>query len=372
MPTVIPPAPLRTQGKTQSQYSSEFEAFASALNPFSVEMNAIGSAYALSTNGTSATSNAISTGSKSFTTQLNLGYQVGQTLRIAANSTNFLTGEVTSYNTATGALVFNVASVSGTGTFTSWFLSQSATGASTAATISATAGGNLSGTTVQAQLVELDAEKLSNAAGVVAPTNLSAGAPSWSSLGDLTVIGGSIELSGGRPADGVSFLDFHSSAGSDYDVRIIKGAGVNGNFDIYNLGTGNIQFINGVNNIFSIASNGAQSSVIPGGTTLLPEFKCRAWVNFNGTGVVAIRGSGNVSSITDNGVGDYTVNFATAMPDANYGFNVSSSGISGTNSVTQSVNFTAPPTSSAFRFQISNSGTGAAIDVANISVSIFR
>jgi hypothetical protein len=49
-----------------------------------------------------------------------------------------------------------------------------------------------------------------------------------------------------------------------------------------------------------------------------PLYACRAWVNFNGTGTVAIRASGNVSSITDNGTGDYTVNFATAMPDANY------------------------------------------------------
>ena len=45
---------------------------------------------------------------------------------------------------------------------------------------------------------------------------------------------------------------------------------------------------------------------------------CKAWVNFNGTGTVAIRASYNVSSITDNGVGSYTVNFATAMPDGNY------------------------------------------------------
>jgi hypothetical protein len=44
----------------------------------------------------------------------------------------------------------------------------------------------------------------------------------------------------------------------------------------------------------------------------------KAWVNFNGTGTVAIRASFNVSSITDNGVGDYTVNFTTAMVDANY------------------------------------------------------
>ena len=47
-------------------------------------------------------------------------------------------------------------------------------------------------------------------------------------------------------------------------------------------------------------------------------YGCRAWVNFNGTGTVAIRASGNVSSITDNGVGDYNVNFTTAMPDVNY------------------------------------------------------
>lgn len=50
-----------------------------------------------------------------------------------------------------------------------------------------------------------------------------------------------------------------------------------------------------------------------------PIYACRAWVNFNGTGTVAIRASGNASSITDNGVGDYTVNFTTAMPDVSYG-----------------------------------------------------
>lgn len=45
---------------------------------------------------------------------------------------------------------------------------------------------------------------------------------------------------------------------------------------------------------------------------------CRAWVNFNGTSTVAIRASFNVSSITDNGTGDYTINFTNALPDANY------------------------------------------------------
>ena len=49
-----------------------------------------------------------------------------------------------------------------------------------------------------------------------------------------------------------------------------------------------------------------------------PIYAARAWVNFNGTGTVAIRAAGNVSSITDNGTGVYYVNFTTNMPDANY------------------------------------------------------
>jgi hypothetical protein len=49
-----------------------------------------------------------------------------------------------------------------------------------------------------------------------------------------------------------------------------------------------------------------------------PIYACRAWVNFNGTSTVAIRAAGNVSSITDNGTGDYTVNFTNAMVDADY------------------------------------------------------
>jgi len=54
-----------------------------------------------------------------------------------------------------------------------------------------------------------------------------------------------------------------------------------------------------------------------------PIFTCRAWINFDGTNTVSIRASGNVSSITDNGTGDYTVSFAVAMPDANYSMTVS-------------------------------------------------
>lgn len=69
---------------------------------------------------------------------------------------------------------------------------------------------------------------------------------------------------------------------------------------------------------------GASTITWPGGAVFAdhfgnaPLYGCRAWVNFNGTGTVAIRSSGNVSSITDNGVGTYSVNFTTAMPDINF------------------------------------------------------
>ncbi len=100
-----------------------------------------------------------------------------------------------------------------------------------------------------------------------------------------------------------------------------------------------------------------------------PIYPCRAWVNFNGTGTVAIRGSGNVSSLTDNGTGDYTVNFTTAMPDTNYGF----SGMGrqdGGNAA-----FMAPGTSatSSFRFQTYNEQSPPQLrDFNPVAIAIFR
>jgi hypothetical protein len=64
-----------------------------------------------------------------------------------------------------------------------------------------------------------------------------------------------------------------------------------------------------------------------------------AWVNFNGTGTVAIRASGGVSSITDGGPGDYTVNFSSAFPDANYASVASCSPSAGPNQRVVVMNF---------------------------------
>jgi hypothetical protein len=112
------------------------------------------------------------------------------------------------------------------------------------------------------------------------------------------------------------------------------------------------------------------SSVLATPTGSAPSYTCRAWVNFNGTGTVAIRASGNVSSITDNGVGDYTVNITTAMPDANYAA-VISDGRDGTDTTTLFGLVKASRTSSAVGVQTFNSGFSNT-DCGSVNVSIFR
>jgi hypothetical protein len=99
-----------------------------------------------------------------------------------------------------------------------------------------------------------------------------------------------------------------------------------------------------------------------------PVYSCRAWVNFNGTGTVAIRDIGNVSSITDNGTGDYNVNFTTAMPDVNY----SISGLSGlTVTPNQTGMYPFLGTTTSFRIVI-YSTTGTLYDEVYIAAQVFR
>lgn len=113
----------------------------------------------------------------------------------------------------------------------------------------------------------------------------------------------------------------------------------------------------------------------PPGTA--PGYVCRAWVNFNGTGTVAIRAAGNVSSITDNGTGNYTVNFTTAMVDANYS-------VVGTDNFPQSLAIhanaqtltTETPVAGSVTLYTRNAGgfnsTPASFDSPCVSVAVFR
>jgi len=120
----------------------------------------------------------------------------------------------------------------------------------------------------------------------------------------------------------------------------------------------------------SISTSGDDFQFNSGYGSVATAYGCRAWVNFNGTGTVAIRDSGNVSSITDNNTGDYTVNFTTAMPDGNYCFNVTSfnTADNGTRDVLRS---STTPTTSALRFTVNNSG-GTNADADYVCASIFR
>jgi hypothetical protein len=113
---------------------------------------------------------------------------------------------------------------------------------------------------------------------------------------------------------------------------------------------------------------GVAVSALSTATGAAPSYSCRAWVNFNGTGTVAIRASGNVSSITDVGVGVYTVNFTTSLVDANYCMNVSASN-DGTDTSTANKITGTPSTSS---FGVQHIENNAAADSSRMLVAVFR
>ena len=111
-------------------------------------------------------------------------------------------------------------------------------------------------------------------------------------------------------------------------------------------------------------------------------YGCRAWMNFNGTGTAAIRSSGGMSSLTDNGTGDYTVNLSFTMPDSNYVIqwvcssdsNGSASGTGGFNAAVNT-NMTTPalvaPSTTQFRVGTSWTASGRP-DPTYCMLAIFR
>ena len=121
-----------------------------------------------------------------------------------------------------------------------------------------------------------------------------------------------------------------------------------------------------VNNITD-NSGGTNNLNVPG--------TAKAWVNFNGTGTVAIRASFNVSSITDNGTGDYTVNFTNAMTDANYScLPVCSQSATGEYANGQAVDVTIATnfSTSSVIISCSNGNLVTMTDMEIVNVAIFR
>jgi hypothetical protein len=118
--------------------------------------------------------------------------------------------------------------------------------------------------------------------------------------------------------------------------------------------------------VMSTLSDGTNST----SATNCIQGSARAWVNFNGTGTVAIRSSYNVSSITDNGTGDYTVNFTNAMPNTNYATQLTSGWTPGVdNSSFSGVRVNGVATGSLRFSNVNNSD--AAYDSASLSVTVF-
>lgn len=115
---------------------------------------------------------------------------------------------------------------------------------------------------------------------------------------------------------GGTTLSFGTSAAAS-TIGVGTGATTTGVTKTVNIGTGALA---GATTAVNIGSSAGTSTITLNGTVNATGLAngVKAWVNFNGTGTVAIRASFNVSSITDNGIGDYTVNFTTAMSDANY------------------------------------------------------
>jgi len=134
-----------------------------------------------------------------------------------------------------------------------------------------------------------------------------------------------------------------------------------------------LTFANGGSERMRITSGG-DLQFNSGYGSVATAYGCRAWVNFNGTGVVAIRASGNVSSITDNGTGDYTVNFTTSMPDVNYcslvtGTNHEGQNISGDSKLRDT---SANKLAGSVRMQFTINDNQTPFDSPNANLAIFR
>ena len=151
--------------------------------------------------------------------------------------------------------------------------------------------------------------------------------------------------------------------------------GTDTNTGIYFPGNDRIGFAEGGVQVGEFDANG-NFLINSGYGSVAIAYAARAWVNFNGTGTVAIRASGNVSSITDNGAGDYTVNFTTLMPDTNYSVSGGTSGVStGFGVFTLNRNGSngaeVAPTTSTVRINTCNV-VQTASDVTYVNVAIFR
>lgn len=161
--------------------------------------------------------------------------------------------------------------------------------------------------------------------------------------------------------------DGANTSGGDYFY--IQKLGNSGNVELAQYSNAAMIFSTNIGTERMRITSGGDLQFNSGYGSVATAYGCRAWVNFNGTGTVAIRASGNVSSITDLGIGVYEVNMTVGMPDTSY----SGIGSNGTDSASGILEVSSINKSLAVqRVYSKNGSTNAVVDQALISVAIFR
>ena len=222
--------------------------------------------------------------------------------------------------------------------------------------------------------------------GSVSPDKLTTGALYWDASGNIGIGTSSLEsgfklnIAGNAFVQNVAGQIIGKIVVDTSDNRLVLGSYFEPSVDQYsfisstnNAETANIPlaFRTGTTERMRLDSAG-NLKFNSGYGSVATAYGCRAWVNFNGTGTVAIRASGNVSSITDNGVGNYRVNFATAMPDANFAVTFTVKGIPATVAGLSSENHDGSRTASYVDVLAVRRDTGAGYDSDQCNAAIFR
>ena len=290
-------------------------------------------------------------------------YDLFEDALTAGTYTNANISAALTYGTATGTRLVSTNATITTGTITTAVIPTLTSSTATFGTTTSTAATITSGTIANLASTTGTIATLNSTSGTVTTLNSTTG-----TIGNFsTTLAGDFTISQGTGTLGTTGV----TAGTYGSASAIPFLTVDAKGRITSATTGTFSSTPADGSITAPKLSGAQSGSAP-------IYGVRAWVNFNGSGVVSIRSSGNVSSITDNGTGDFSVNFTTSIQDADYCI-VASAGFVDTNNWLAAVQINtetgiveSAQTASSCRFSLINSQATAYMDSKWVNVSILR